>query len=74
MLKDGRGKNLELIGGSDGYDLSYSKGNYFESSLEYEIKKDVKKISITPIIEDWNKEMNNITTFRNQSINVDISK
>ncbi len=74
MLKDGRGKNLELIGGSGGYDLSYSKGNYFESSLEYEIKKDVKKISITPIIEDWNKEMNNITTFKNQSINVDISK
>ncbi|HGM3507247.1 TPA: DUF4179 domain-containing protein [Clostridioides difficile] len=74
MLKDGRGKNLELIGGSGGYDLSYSKSNYFESSLEYEIKKDVKKISITPIIEDWNKEMNNITTFKNQSINVDISK
>nr|UWI49763.1 DUF4179 domain-containing protein [Clostridioides difficile] len=73
-LKDGRGKNLELLSGAGGYDLSYSKGNYIESSLEYEIKKDVKKLKITPIIEDWSKEINNIIEFKNQSIDVDISK
>ncbi|UWD49579.1 DUF4179 domain-containing protein [Clostridioides difficile] len=73
-LKDGRGKDLELLSGAGGYNLNYSKGNYIESSLEYEIKKDVKKIKVTPIIEDWSKEINNITEFKNQSIDVDISK
>lgn len=73
-LKDGRGKDLELLSGAGGYDLSYSKGNYIESSLEYEIKKDVKKLKITPIIEDWSKEINNITEFKKQGIDVDISK
>ncbi|MCC0651099.1 DUF4179 domain-containing protein [Clostridioides sp. ES-S-0001-03] len=73
-LKDGRGKDLELLSGAGGYDLSYSKGNYIESSLEYEIKKDVKNLKITPIIEDWSKEINNIIEFKNQSIDVDISK
>lgn len=73
-LKDGRGKNLELLSGAGGYNLSYSKGNYIESSLEYEIKKGVKKLKITPIIEDWSKEINNIIEFKNQSIDVDISK
>lgn len=73
-LKDGRGKDLELLSGAGGYNLSYSKGNYIESSLEYEIKKDVKKLKVTPIIEDWSKEINNITEFKNQSIDVDISK
>lgn len=73
-LKDGRGKDLELLSGAGGYDLSYSKGNYIESSLEYEIKKGVKKIKITPIIENWSKEINNIIEFKNQSIDVDISK
>ncbi|MCC0656137.1 DUF4179 domain-containing protein [Clostridioides sp. ES-S-0123-01] len=73
-LKDGRGKDLELLSGAGGYDLSYSKGNYIESSLEYEIKKDVKNLKITPTIEDWSKEINNIIEFKNQSIDVDISK
>ncbi|MCC0782612.1 DUF4179 domain-containing protein [Clostridioides sp. ES-S-0108-01] len=73
-LKGGRGKNLELLSGSEGYDLGYSKGNYVESYLEYEIKKDVKKISVTPIIEDWGKKGNNVTTFNNQSIDIDISE
>ncbi|MCC0630567.1 MULTISPECIES: DUF4179 domain-containing protein [unclassified Clostridioides] len=73
-LKGGRGKNLELLSGSGGYDLGYSKGNYVESYLEYEIKKDVKKISVTPIIEDWGKKGNNVTTFNNQSIDIDISE
>ena len=73
-LKDARGKSLELLSGAGGYSLDYSKGNYVESSLEYEVKKDVKKISITPIIEDWSKEVNNIESFNNQSIDIDISK
>ncbi|NMS89550.1 DUF4179 domain-containing protein [Clostridioides difficile] len=73
-LKDSRGKSLELLSGAGGYDLDYSKGNYIESYLEYEVKKDVEKVSISPIIEDWSKEINNITTFNNQSIDIDISK
>lgn len=73
-LKDGRGKKLEFVGGAGGYDLGYPKGKYVESYLEYEIRKNVKKISVTPIIEDWGKNNNNVTTFNNQSIDIDISK
>lgn len=73
-LKDARGKSLELLSGAGGSSIGYSKGNYVESYLEYEVKKDVKKISITPIIEDWSKKVNEITTFKNQSIDIDISK
>ncbi len=69
ILKDEKGKTIEISDGS--YSLEYDGG---ECSTTFEINKDLKEITLIPVVEYYKERGHKVIKFKEQAIKLDLSK
>lgn len=73
ILKDDKGKTIEATGGI--YSMyTKVKDDVDSNPMEFEINRDIKSLTITPIINDFNYKNIKTTKFKEEAIHLELNK